>query len=439
MEDIVLADRPASRVWVMQEATLATKATCMIGTETVPLVKILRACMWLQYKGPFVTLDVLSSRGWQVCTHLWDYADHEYGYYGANANRPGSEIACALGLARRLDCSKPVDKVFGTLGLMKCTRAVKYLPADLMPDYEKPVAIVYRDATIYALQEDGVGEVFRYIKPTSREELEDGIWPSWVPRWDKPWGTDEPHDFMSTFCPDGDVMRRRLTRPEPDKSPDILRVRGIRVDTIEKCSASLPSLHLIFPAILIRWIQDAIRMNAVKNVSLSLQSHDTHTGAGRARDAAYQTSFDSDFQCTLIAGRNRLSQRPSDHDLDGLNQYVSYLTKLRDFPPDVEDLLPDASDHEQRASQYEALFRKACEGRRFIVTAEGRIGIAPGLAEEGDIVVVLWGGGTPFVLRPRADGMFLILGQCYVHGIMDEEAVKEWKEKGGRDEVFRLC
>lgn len=55
----------------------------------------------------------------------------------------------------------------------------------------------------------------------------------------------------------------------------------------------------------------------------------------------------------------------------------------------------------------------------------------------GDIVVVLYGGETPFVLRPRGDE-FLLLGPAYVHSIMDGQLVEEL-EAGKREErVFCL-
>jgi hypothetical protein len=32
---------------------------------------------------------------------------------------------------------------------------------------------------------------------------------------------------------------------------------------------------------------------------------------------------------------------------------------------------------------------------------------------------------VPFILREDKDGFFMLVGECYVHGIMDGEAMKE--------------
>lgn len=63
--------------------------------------------------------------------------------------------------------------------------------------------------------------------------------------------------------------------------------------------------------------------------------------------------------------------------------------------------------------------------RRFCFTSNGRLGqLAPG-SETGDRICVLGGGEVPFVIRPAsgdAKGMYQLVGECYVDGIMDGEA-----------------
>jgi len=40
--------------------------------------------------------------------------------------------------------------------------------------------------------------------------------------------------------------------------------------------------------------------------------------------------------------------------------------------------------------------------------------------------VFFFGASVPFVLRERDDGGFMFLGEAYVHGLMDGEALKEF-------------
>lgn len=59
-----------------------------------------------------------------------------------------------------------------------------------------------------------------------------------------------------------------------------------------------------------------------------------------------------------------------------------------------------------------------------MIAETGFLGFVPKEAFIGDEVYVLFGGGMPYILRPTAeDKEFQFVGDCYVHGIMDGEAV----------------
>lgn len=71
--------------------------------------------------------------------------------------------------------------------------------------------------------------------------------------------------------------------------------------------------------------------------------------------------------------------------------------------------------------------------RRLGVTESGYYLLGPDIMQAGDVVVVLHGGRTPFVLRPK-DGGWTLLGECYMHGMMDGEAMR----RGAEEEVFTI-
>jgi hypothetical protein len=52
---------------------------------------------------------------------------------------------------------------------------------------------------------------------------------------------------------------------------------------------------------------------------------------------------------------------------------------------------------------YQACLERACEGRRFFVTKQGRFGTGPLTVKKSDLICVLLGGKVPFVLRACAD------------------------------------
>ncbi|UKZ81947.1 hypothetical protein TrVFT333_009726 [Trichoderma virens FT-333] len=71
--------------------------------------------------------------------------------------------------------------------------------------------------------------------------------------------------------------------------------------------------------------------------------------------------------------------------------------------------------------------------RRFAVTRNGYFVLGPDALQEGDVVAVLRGGKTPFLLREVTDddggSSWILVGECYVHGLMNGEG---WDVEGCR-------
>jgi hypothetical protein len=103
------------------------------------------------------------------------------------------------------------------------------------------------------------------------------------------------------------------------------------------------------------------------------------------------------------------------------------------------------------AFEFHQRFFEACAGRVFFSTAKGRLGIGPSSMVKGDLVVVMCGATTPFVMRkvdacsgvpegeaPTENSTFRIIGEAYVHGLMDGEAFADL-EKGEEVPWITLC
>jgi hypothetical protein len=84
---------------------------------------------------------------------------------------------------------------------------------------------------------------------------------------------------------------------------------------------------------------------------------------------------------------------------------------------------------QRRASKY------AFTGRKYFQSRTGYIGLVPDATQEGDKICVFFGGDTPFVIRPSGD-QYLLIGACYVHGIMKGEAMVEFEDRVGVPENF---
>jgi hypothetical protein len=58
---------------------------------------------------------------------------------------------------------------------------------------------------------------------------------------------------------------------------------------------------------------------------------------------------------------------------------------------------------------------------RHCLTAKGFVGQVPTHTIQGDIVVIIMGAAIPFILYQSGRG-YRLLGQAYIHGIMNGEA-----------------
>lgn len=67
---------------------------------------------------------------------------------------------------------------------------------------------------------------------------------------------------------------------------------------------------------------------------------------------------------------------------------------------------------------------------RLVVTEQGHVGMAPRVAEKGDVVVVLVGCSVPVTLR-RLEGKeeYTVVGECFMPDFMDGEVVNSGREK----------
>jgi hypothetical protein len=67
-----------------------------------------------------------------------------------------------------------------------------------------------------------------------------------------------------------------------------------------------------------------------------------------------------------------------------------------------------------------------CRHRKFFRTCKGYFGLGPRAMRPGDICCVLLGAKVPFILRPERQ-QYLLVGECYVHGVMRGEVVRMWQ------------
>ncbi|KAJ4244563.1 hypothetical protein NW762_014418 [Fusarium torreyae] len=121
-----------------------------------------------------------------------------------------------------------------------------------------------------------------------------------------------------------------------------------------------------------------------------------------------------------------------------LEQFKSLCRKLGLLPGPIEEALTYDQKAEwiestrNKGKTYFSLMRSTLFFRRPILTDEGHLGCSCESVQIGDEVWIISGCPTPLVLRKSdtGDGCYILIGETYVHGLMNGEAVNndtDWK------------
>ena len=395
------------RLWVLQEVVLASSNICHWGTYTFDLFTAVGAATWISYKdtSPW-GLD--SDVGVSCASEMFDllFVDHRF-----DKSWP-SLLATMLYTARRFENTEPRDSIFAILGLLDQESCLgSYESSLIRVDYTKPIPDVFRDGTRYALCQTGDLHALRLVDHRSDILHDSQPCPTWTVQ------ANEVHDALPLFnafkaC---DGLNRQSSLGDESSDENVLLLEGILVDEVLQPTVTCLMNHWGDYREFHNWLI------SVRNIGMSLSN------------VANQEEPHLAMAFALTAGCTWIGPRAQSGDLQTLAAYLKSLTIT------VSDSFRTNKtfDYERVKSIRETHQLNYCLKRRFFVTAAGRMGLGPRCMQPEDIVVVLRGGKMPFVLRKKDDSYWL-LGEAYVHGIMDGEAVQMHNARGGSEEVFHI-
>lgn len=299
----------------------------------------------------------------------------------------------------------------------------------IKPDYNHSVVTVYCDFSRKIIERFESLEILSFVQHDGPLPATGPDFPSWVPRWD----VDSGVAILGKVTCDhfAAANRKPIILPSPD--PGELVVRGLLFDRVGRHTIPLKRSDLldcsISPVFSMTTICQ-VHTNPVPDYPQMLNSIMRNPD----RVAAY---------CKTWTGGNSSSFYGDDPDF--LAYHQEFIEgKLRAGKCRAEELAVLLSLHERRAGAGDAkrfanAAAEACHGRCFFVTEAGFFGLGPSILEEKDIVCVLLGHDVPVILREKgklrrgADG-YVLIGECYVHGIMAGETIRAW---GGPDGDLR--
>ena len=466
-----LLSRPwFERLWVIQEAVLSRRdALVVCGEEVCSWYMVSAACSWLHAKKyytagycPLIVYNVAIVR---------------------LTSGEALDLTSLLHLeAVTFEATDPRDKVFGLLGLA-AQDGVNYLTADyaLSPmetwrNFSRDLVSRQGKLTLLNMppcRNKHINDPFRCI---GRQTQWTGT-PSWVPnfdpqnpfyrfnmtalQWDRE-GKRLDMKWLQPYSASGDVSAVRYDVSRPAQPVDLSKIslKGLQVDKI--CSRFEVNTFRAMRWQLQKWGQlDDLENVNKKNyqgtwclASFEMYEHFLGLRVPIALRLWFKVlEYMPDRDVLSLA---RLLCEAMTMNVSGLKQllgdadfchFCAYMVKLHDawskkfasthtrFHQSFELLQQYAESGE--VAQYQIAVETACNIRRCFITMDGRVGIGSTSLKKGDTIVVLFGGGTPYILR-RWKTEWLFIGECYVSGLMQGEAIVKWRAGELQEECFDI-
>ncbi len=351
--------------------------------------------------------------------------------------------------ARRLKFSDERDRVFAWLGHFSL-HGFNHELSKLEANYKESIAEAYIDVAKKALigeSSNSRGTALIALAAVQHQDLK---------AWDKaPIGKIGQHDHkrveLPSWVPDWRIFRSfMLTEPDSphfahgtslskveicDNSLQ-LRICGLEIDTVEACSRPFAAREFsaktsstnLEPTISYVWREICLQ----NRFDLS----PSYVNGESALFACMQTLGDG---CVQIARRDQM-EYGSVPKSRWLEHEAMYLTKAVGDADCVSLELrgiAEKASKEHDEEQWSRSANGATESRAFARTRKGYYVLGPGIMKAGDIVCVLFGGKMPFCLRPRGD-YYQLVGECYVHGFMEGEAVRMAERQELAEKFFTI-
>ncbi|CAK1365397.1 unnamed protein product [Cercospora beticola] len=390
------------RLWIVQEVAMGRWNICHFGSADIVLRDVLRVGVWMLYNTACLPDDIADMPSLTQALSLWYLTDEVIP--DKRYRKITQSLPQARAILQNFECTNPHDNVYGLLGLFSVGQPMygKTLAA-LRPAYEKPVEVVFRDATRAIIEDSGHADI---LQSGLMKVSDQGVAvPSWVVNFhERPHTANGPSPFGQHFAAHGSIL---YSEDDWNGHPDILRLRGVWLTSVQARTRPLTDATNKTACLFFRDAYELL-LSATK---------------GTSRERSIE-------MCSIFtAGSNWLRQPLSKEDFDDFGSWIRNLRIDRGATAGFADL---------EATHFAKAVMRACHRRRFFVTHNGLLGIGPKDMDEHDLIVVIFGSSVPLVLRDAGRGRYKLLGGCYVYGIMKGEAVHQHRTAGKPDRVFDL-
>lgn len=301
---------------------------------------------------------------------------------------------------RQCEATDPRDRVFALIGL-----AGDQARAALVPDYELAEPEVFWMATKYLI--------------TSRNSLDilshcglgrtDSLLPSWVVDLSTDWS-----ELPLRFREDQETIYGSLISMVPTiifhelGDTKVLNVKGLYISKVAHTG----------PGYLEEDDEMVDRLSVTHaTTSELLDAWITSMPAPRTLDRLRERL--TPWFCTIIAGQDNDGSLATEQYI--ADNFPVKRERLNNGQLDVE-LLDQMCQHFCNLSP---VYTCHILNRHMFITENGLLGLGPRALVAGDLVCYVYGCGVPLILRSTQDGQYRLVGETYVHSIMDGHVPQE--------------
>ncbi|KAI1852878.1 hypothetical protein JX265_012906 [Neoarthrinium moseri] len=402
-----------TRMWIVQEVVLARAIVIQCGPDTLSWDLLAAISMVshtnnlvLEYSSKTAAFD-----GFRYAPMTLTFVQIEY---QENGRLPLSTLMVKFS---KNQCREPSDRVYALLGM--ATNPKYY---QIKPNYRTNPAIVYMGATERFIREVQSLDIICLGRGTNR----DGNVPMWKPGLR---GRSRLAGLPS-WSPD--------FRTRPGEDPASLTRLGIsETPGFSACGTRKPIIRFLPSGKLLAMGAEAGCIGALGATSEIRRKGDNndpdlgeHIGnilqeavvlaLGGTEMPLYHTlypfaegmTYHEVLSRVLVCDTNAYNQRCK----KGEGRF-----QADNVPPaDFEAGLNERVRQQSWSSKVGLMKSHWRDGRRLMVLTAGLLGLAPEGAREGDFIIILFGCSVPLVMRSHGND-FEVIGECYVHGIMNGE------------------
>ena len=400
------------RTWILQEIALAQKATVAVGRYRVP------------WNALDQSVQLISGPKWPTMVLIFGQPDHHAVHEGwrgfatiqritQSTGKPKLTLSRALADTQGFHVSDQRDKVIGVLGLVADTSG----ELSALSDYRLSKAQIYHKAAMYLFRTEPPDLTMEIAGLQSRIGLSD--MPSWVPEW---------HDY----CHNAPVSSSRkksskaggespicVWLEEETPYPSSITVLGLCHHRILKQGDSIHPLERK---------QDRQNSYELPYCRWFASAQDCLRGS---KGLIYDDLEDA-FARTLITDSPMIDAFPA---MNAPRMQVA-APILRSPVQQLGKMLSARMRElwKERTENYILNMMILMTHRRFAITDTGYMCLVPECSAIGDEVAIFRGFRLPYTIRPQSDFTTgnegkeqvsaQLVGDTYMHGMMDGEAVE---------------